>query len=200
MRTPYRSAEEPLARYPLRTHASYYALLGAAALMVVPAALVFVSAGPLDSATTWLALLIAVAAPVAAWDASRQLRVPDGAELRLHRDRVELPGRRRGDVLAVPIGEVHASLVRHPSSVVVVGLVPVGVGGGVSLRFAFRGGARVLSHRVFGSVEVAERAFADVLRVQQGLAPEGPAGRPPPAAEASDEYDRRIEEELRRMD
>ncbi len=203
MQTPYRSPEEPLARYALRTHASYYLMLVLSALLVVPAVLVFASFSEyaLHSATTWLALLLAVAGPVAAWSASRQLRVPRGAELLLYRDRIALPGHRSGDVLTVPIGDVRATLIRHPSRVVVVGFVPVAVDGGVSVTLAFRGGSRVLSHRVFGSVLVAERAFADVLRVQQGLAPEGPAERPPPAARVSDdEYDRRIDEELRRMD
>ena len=203
MQTPYRSAEEPLAQYALRTHPAYYALLAFSALMLAPAALAFATFGAyaLRSTHTYFALLVGTLGPVALWSSSRQLRVPDGAALKIHRDRIEFPGYGRGHVLSVPIGDVRVSLVRHGTRVVVVGFVPVGVDGGVSVTFAFPGGSRGLSHRVFGSVELAERAFADVLRVQEGLTPEGPAGRAPPEpTRTDDDYDRRIDEELRRMD
>jgi hypothetical protein len=189
MGNPYRERGEVLARYPLRAHPAW---LGGAAVSVLCVILLSVRLmAYLHEPMLWAVLaLVAVAPPIIATRIAH-FRVAGGrGELRVYRDRIEVPQPASRAPLILPMAGLSVE-VRSVLQGVVNG---VRIEEPASLVLRHAGGVRELSAALFVSSDAVERAAREIRQVQEGRSLEEP---PVPAR---DRYDDRLDEELNRLD
>jgi len=188
--SPYRGGAEALSRYPLRSYPAY--LSGIVISIVLFPLLWFRFADFADQPATWLVLGALVLTPPACGLFLSGFRVSGrSSELRIFRDRIEVPQAFRREPLRLPLAEFRAAVyysagtmngirVDRPSYLVLEG----------------RGVRRVLKAELFASPEAMARASADIHRLQQGLDLEAHDS----GEKARDAYDDKLDQELRKLD
>lgn len=165
MMAPYRSAPSAvLARFPLRSYPSYVIAIGVSLIAVL---LVFMGmrAAGLGLLAEWAALVAAAAIPF--WIVRRipDYRVAGGAgELRVFRDRVEIPHPSSREPIRMPLGELR---VQVPTRTYVRNGVKVRES--QSLILSTRTHQRVLDGELFLGPDDVRRAASVIRRLQRGL-------------------------------
>jgi hypothetical protein len=188
-RSPYREREELLVSYPLRSYPAYLSGL-LISFLVVPL-MAYRLAFVIDRPSTWVILgLFAVAPPLITAAISGSRVGGQKGELRLFRDRVEVPRPFARAPLRFRLADLQIELhvTRTTMSGVAIELPR-------ALTLEGGGERRVLHAELFGSAEALGRAARDILRVQHGHEPE-----PPPAPPPRDDYDDKLDKELGRLD
>lgn len=189
MGNPYRERDEVLSRYPLRAHPAW---LGGAAVSAVCLVLLSLKlVAYLHEPMLWVVLaLVAVVPPIVATRIPH-FRVAGGrGELRIFRDRVEVPQPASRDPLILPMEGLSVE-VRTILQGVVNG---IRIEEPASLVLHHAEGSRELAAALFVSSAAVERAARDIARLKEGLSLEEPP------APARDRYDDRLDEELDRLD
>lgn len=190
MATPYRTHDDVLARYPLKTFPALMIGLGVSFIAVV---LMGLRLAPYwESAWAWGLIIAAALVPLLITARLPHYRVAGGkGELRVYRDRVEVPHPTRGEPIRFAMSDLRVDIRR---TLVTVNGVPVS--SGERLVLAGPLGARQLAHEVFASKEAIERALRDIRCVQQGLPIPTEGDEPPPR----DKYDDQLDAELKDLD
>jgi hypothetical protein len=189
-RSPYRGGAEALSRYSLRSYPAY--LSGIVISIVLFPLLWFRLADFADQPVTWLILGAAILTPPACGLFLSGFRVSGrSSELRIFRDRIEVPQAFRREPLRLPLEEVRAVVYTFPGT-----MNGVRVDQPSYLLLEGRGVRRVLKAELFASTDAMVRASADIYRLQQGLELEAHDSAGP----ARDVYDDKLDQELGRMD
>lgn len=204
MTGPYREEiEPPLARYPLRTSWQAYMPTVLGVLLLAGFGwLVYLVGRHALSAVGLMLAAIGVALVAMGLYGVRALRVAGGrGELRIFRDRIELPRPYGSQSLVIPKDHLRLMVTQQVVRFMLFGVIPAGeMNRGFLLTVAYPGGSRVLSDRLFQSQDIAQAAVDDLERLRAGLEPLGPSARPPAPIEATrDELDARIDDELERL-
>lgn len=201
MSNPYRKQNEVLSCYPLRAHPAWIGGVAVSALGLLFMSLRLVEY--LDQPMIWGILALTALVPPIVANRIAHFRVAGGrGELRVFRDRVEVPHAARRDPLILSM----AGLSVEVRAVLQSAVNGVRIEEPASLVLRHPDGTRELSAELFGSGEALERAALDIRRVQQGLNVEEP--QVPELAERGerdkrakrDKYDDRLDEELERLD
>lgn len=190
VRSPYRGGAEALARYPLRSYPAY--LSGIVASIVLFPLLWFRLAMYADQLITWVILGIAVLTPPLAALFLSGFRVSgQKSELRIFRDRIEVPHAFRREPLRLPLEQVRAIVYYFPGH-----MSGVRVDRPCYLVLEGPGIKRVLKAELFATAQAMVQATSDIHRLQQGLELEAHDSGSP----ARDEYDDKLDQELRGLD
>jgi hypothetical protein len=228
-KSPYRVGDTPLARYPLRTARLHCVglALGVALVSVVPVGLLAIDFHGIYLGVAGWALLIASVC-FAFWLATLFPRycVAKGGEIVVHGDRVLVPRAFSGPPDEVPLHELELEVqIDHRPRRIEIGGRTRGIRMGFAKRVTI---GRVRRPRILAASVFTDPAHpfwlaSDVRRVRQGLAPEDHESTPDPAAvladienvfgdlfrgkpaapkgePAPDDYDARLDEELRALD
>jgi hypothetical protein len=190
VRSPYRGGVEALARYPLRSYPAY--LSGIVVSIVLFPLLWFRLAMYADQLITWVILGLAVLTPPLAGLFLSGFRVSGHrSELRIFRDRIEVPHAFRREPIRLPLEQLRAVVYYFPGH-----MTGVRVDRPCYLVLEGPSGKRVLKAELFATAQAMEHATADIHRLQQGLELEAHDGIGPPR----DEYDDKLDQELRGLD
>lgn len=188
--SPYRGGSEALARYPLRSYPAY--LSGIVVSIILFPLLWFRLAGYASEPTTWLILGLAVITPPLVGLLVSGFRVSGRqSELRIFRDRIEVPNAFRREPIRLGLADVRATIYYFPGT-----WNGVRVDRPCYLVLEGRGVRRVLKAELFASAEAMVHATADIHRLQQGFELEAHEGPAP----ARDAYDDKLDQELRQLD
>jgi hypothetical protein len=166
MAAPYRSApDEVLARFALRSYPTYVMGIGVSIIAVLLMVLGLRAMERLDQPEVWAALVAAAAIPF--WIVRRMpdYRIAGGAgEIRLYRDRVEVPHPSLREPIRMPLSELR---VQVPTRAFWINGVKVRES--QSLILSTRMDERVLACEVFTTSEAVLRAANAIRRLQRGL-------------------------------
>jgi hypothetical protein len=166
MAAPYRSApNEVLARFPLRSYPTYVMGIGVSIIAVLLMAMGMRAMERLDQPEVWAALVAAAAIPFCVVRRMSDYRIAGGAgELRLLRDRVEVPHPDSPEPIRMPLAELR---VQVPARAFWINGVKVRES--QSLILSTRTDERVLACEVFASSAAVLRAANAIRRLQRGL-------------------------------
>lgn len=193
MPAPYRSHDNILARYTLRTYPVYLMAMGVSFLAVFIMGLRL--APYWDQAWPYVVVALSALLPMVIMYFLPQYRIAGGSgELRIYKDFIEVPHASRPEAVRFAINAVEAHIAHNT-----VMLNGVMVSRGASLLLIGPSETRKLSSEVFETPEAMEQAVRNIRRLQEGLEIEEDDSHTPGLG-GRDAYDDKLDDELSKLE